>query len=220
MISILRQDKDFIAVTKPEGLSSHNEPGADILSIVGKQLNVKSLFLVHRLDKETSGVILLTEKSQLVGPLQQAMQNKIYLCVGRKKWSGSAATGLWSWPLSDKAEGRKNPQGPSGLRKPCESQFEVLDFNSYLTAFRVQIHSGRTHQIRKHAALAGHALLGDGRYNDPNYNQMISEKYQSSRLFLHASELKLNWGGEVIKLISPLPNDFKQLGLNALSSAE
>lgn len=219
MIQILLRHKDFIAVDKPEGLSAHNEPGADILSLVQRQLDLKELHLVHRLDKETSGVLLLTEKSQLVDLLQKAMQEKVYLCVGRKKWSGSESSGLWCWPLSDKAEGRINPQGPVALRKPCESQFEVIDSNAFMTAFRLKISSGRTHQIRKHTALAGHAILGDSRYNDPKYNRMISDRYQRSRMFLHASKLKLNWGGEVIDLTSPLPDDFKQLGLSVLSSA-
>lgn len=189
-----------------------------MISLTQQQLKAKELHLVHRLDKETSGVLLLTPDPRKIEALQQAMKEKIYVCVGRKKWDKLQTEGAWTWPLTDKAEGRQNPQGAAGLRKACESQFTVLDSNSYMTAFRVRILSGRTHQIRKHAALADHALVGDPRYNDKKYNEMIAEKYQTFRLFLHAAELSIEWSGESLRISAPLPVEFKQLGLGALSN--
>jgi len=119
--------------------------------------------------------------------------------------------GTWDAALSDKAEGRKNPQGLLKDRKPCSTDFEVLERNKYFTLVQCEIHTGRQHQIRKHAAFAGHSIVGDPRYNEPNYNTKIASVYETDRLFLHASYMKFKYHSTVYELSSHQPKEFKRL---------
>jgi tRNA pseudouridine65 synthase len=118
---------------------------------------------------------------------------------------------LWDWKLTDKAEGRKNPQGLSKDRKECETRVKVLQKNDYLTLVECEITNGRQHQIRKHAAVAEHPVVGDNRYNDPKYNERLAKRFGTERLFLHATELRIKLNGRDLVFTSPLPADFKNL---------
>ena len=194
-IEILFENLNFIVVNKPYGISVHNNEQAeenliDKLKIQGQW---DKLFPVHRLDKETSGLQILAKNSEAAGELAHEFQShsvkKIYhgICRGQMKLS----SGVWKQPLTDKAEGAKNPQGQSKDRVPCETDFKVINQNKYFTLCEFDLKTGRQHQIRKHCALNGHHLVGDTRYGEKKYNQMISSKYQTNRMFLHCSFLKI-----------------------------
>ena len=95
----------------------------------------------------------------------------------------------WSWPVSDKSEGRRNPQGESNQRKESLTEIKVIRKNKYFTEVEIILKTGRQHQIRKHSALAKHPLVGDPRYNDEKYNLNINKFYNDPRLQLEAEEL-------------------------------
>ncbi len=183
-----------MVVDKPAGLSVHNlEDPQNLLKVLEAQLAVKKLLPVHRLDKETSGVQILAfhpkAARQYAEQFEAKTTKKIYHGVLR----GSLETpeGIWSSPLTDKAEGRKNPQGLSKDRVPCETQFKKLQTNNYFSLSEFHLLTGRQHQIRKHAAMARHAIVGDPRYNDPKYNQKIAKLYTVERMFLHCSQIEI-----------------------------
>ncbi len=210
-LKILFQNADFVALDKPAGLSVHNvEDPQNLLDLAQTQLKVAKVYPVHRLDKETSGVQLLALNEAAARGLAEEFQQKnsvqkIYYGVLR----GSLKTqvGVWAQALSDKGEGRRSPAGVAKDRVPCETRFRVIRQSKYFTLCEFNLITGRQHQIRKHCALAEHALVGDPRYGDPKYNQRMSELYHEPRMFLHCSRVEIR--GQV--LASPLPECFERM---------
>ncbi len=201
------------AVNKLAGMSVHNDPQHDLLSVLQKQLGLTSaLHAVHRLDKETSGVILVAKDAATVHQLTQALQQpsaqKIYRALLRGAPKTSADSWIWSQPLTDKAEGRLNPQGKSQDRQACTTQVKKLRSTNYITEIHAQLVTGRQHQIRKHAAINKQAILGDPRYNDAKYNNMIQERYKVARMMLHAEILRFTWNENPLEIQAPTPKEF------------
>lgn len=208
MLDILFQDKDFIAINKPAGLSVHNaEDENNVLSLLEKQLQIEKLYPVHRLDKETSGTLILAFSSPAAKTLSDEFQNKTvqknYIAVLRGQLTTN--NGIWCKPLTNKAEGRSNPAGKSKDRIPCETRFHVIKSTPYFTLCEFQLITGRRHQIRKHAALAKHEIVGDSIYGIPKYNKKIASTFEIERMCLHCSMLVIL--GQ--KIESPIPQCFE-----------
>lgn len=209
-LKILHRDPAWLALDKPSGLSVHNtEDGDNLLNRLVGRLQVESLFPVHRLDKETSGVQIIALNESSARELAQAFQSrtvkKIYCGVLRGVLKDKA--GSWTLPLTDKAEGRDNPAGISAKRVPCETGFKVIDENRYVTLCEFNLITGRQHQIRKHAALMKHAILGDPRYGDRKYNSKIASVYGVQRMFLHCESIDI--AGQ--HLTAPRPEIFGEV---------
>lgn len=205
---ILFQNKDFVAVDKPAGISVHNnEDPQNLLGVLLSQLSLEKLCPVHRLDKETSGiqVIALNEKAAktLAEEFEKKTVKKIYLGLLRGELKDEEGT--WKQALSDKGEGRRNPAGVAKDRVNCETQYKVLNKSKFFTLCEFNLITGRQHQIRKHAAVANHAIVGDPRYGDDRYNKKMAELYKTKRMFLHCTQLELQ--GHTLK--SPMPEGFQ-----------
>lgn len=214
--SIIFQSSEVVVVDKPAGLSVHNDAGKDLVSLLSQGLQ-QAVYPVHRLDKETSGVQLLALSSEAARHYAEAFQTKtngnnsegsvqkIYLGVicGTLKED----QGVWSQPLSDKAEGRENPIGKAEDRVPCETRFKILQRNTFFSLCEFDLITGRQHQIRKHCALAGHALAGDPRYGNPKYNSKLQKLYGTDRMFLHCQALQV--GAQMFE--AQPPKDFGKL---------
>lgn len=210
MINILENlDDKIIFVEKPYGMSVHNEPGKDLQSLLEKQLG-KKIHLVHRIDKETSGLVCIALDAKSAAEFAEMYQSKTIkkmytgLCRGRFKEN----QGQMNFAISDKAEGRKNPQGLAKDRKESLTEYEVIKSNDYFSLVSFRILSGRQHQIRKHCALLRHPLLNDPRYNDEKYNERMQSIYTTSRMMLHASAIEFERSGTKHKIVSQLPDDF------------
>jgi 23S rRNA-/tRNA-specific pseudouridylate synthase len=172
---------------------------------------------VHRLDRETSGTLLLSTNRTVASRLQTAFAEhqteKFYLCLTRakKKSPGESAAGeqgSWTYPLSDKAEGRRKPQGSGPDRKAARTDFQVLSSNAFLSLVFIELGTGRQHQIRRHALLAGQEVCGDKRYGDLRYLQNLQKRFGFSRLMLHAVSLRLKTAFEKIEVVSSPPLEF------------
>ncbi len=206
----LFENADLFVIEKPSGLSVHNDNPSDpsVLTLLGG-----NPFLVHRLDKETSGLLLLAKNKVAAIELANQFQNhrikKIYHALLRGAIPEPSVH--WQWALTDKAEGRKNPQGAVSERKVCDTKGRVLKTNGYISMLEVQIKTGRQHQIRKHAAIAEHPVIGDPRYNDLKYNEKIAQRFDTKRMFLHASLLEFDWKGKKVTMESTLPAEFEKL---------
>jgi RluA family pseudouridine synthase len=215
-LHLVLQTAEIIVVDKPFGLSVHNSEGDhNVLELASSELGIPKLYPVHRLDKETSGLQILALNEQAASKWGKVFEGhqvqKVY--VGLLRGAMKHAEGEWTWPLTDKGEGRKNPQGVQAQRKPCKTTFRVLESNKYFSLSEFVIHTGRQHQIRKHAAMSGHALVGDARYGDPKYNDRMAAIYRTPRMFLHAVRLSTD-----VERVFPqgrveceLPEDFKRL---------
>ncbi|OFZ30226.1 MAG: hypothetical protein A2622_10320 [Bdellovibrionales bacterium RIFCSPHIGHO2_01_FULL_40_29] len=188
MIQILQENDFFIVLNKPPGVSVHNEKPS-LLDFLQSQK--RPPHFVSRLDRETSGLMIVAKTALLHETLSEALQQgtKTYRALLRNQWRESESN-QWAWPLTDKAEGRDNPQGKTAERLPCESHVQVIRSNKFFTEAAITILTGRQHQIRKHSALAKHPIVGDGRYNDKKYNDMIADRYKISRMWLHAECLQ------------------------------
>lgn len=209
-VQILFKNNDFLAVNKGAGKSVHNcEDTDNLLSTIQAEMGISLLFPVHRLDKETSGIQLIALNKDCARDLADEFQGrrveKIYTGIIRGQLT--VGEGVWNKPLTDKGEGRRNPEGLLRDRVSCETKFQVLKSNRYFSLCKFVLITGRQHQIRKHTALAKHPLIGDSRYGELKYNRMIQDRYQTGRMFLHCSFLKIN--GQTIEC--PAPADFDKI---------
>ncbi len=216
----LFQSRDLLVIDKPSGLSVHNAgPGeTDVISSACREFQVSQVFPVHRLDKETSGVQVLALNEKAAREWAERFQTREVTKIYRAIVRGNLArpSGTWNKPLTDKAEGRMNPQGPAGNRVPCETHFQVLDQNRYFSLIELDLRTGRQHQIRKHSALDRHAIVGDPRYGDKAYNSKMAKLYETDRLFLHCHRLSF----ENLIWESPMPEAFAKLMAPSGTSAK
>lgn len=213
--SILSDSKDLMVINKPAGLAVHGGSGVSLgliealRHIFGEQ---QYLELVHRLDRETSGCILVAKKRSVLRFLQEQFRqdkqiNKIYLALVKGRWANRRQ--IIDAPLaknhlqSGERIVRVNPEG-----KASKTVFEVVEYlGDTATLMQVRPVTGRTHQIRVHAQSVGHPLAADEKYGDDNFNREIKES-GIKRLFLHAASLEFKiMDGSIQKSEAPLPQD-------------
>lgn len=209
-IPIIFQNDEIVAVEKPIGISIHNtEDVANLLSILEDQLKTKKLYPVHRLDKETSGVQIFARNELSARKFAEQFQGDLVAkkYVGVLRGQLNVSQGVWRNALSDKAEGRVNPAGLARDRVKCETRFRVVQTSKFFTKCEFDLITGRQHQIRKHAVIAGHAIVGDSRYGDSNYNRRIHDLYNNGRMFLHCHSLEI----ADLTLIAQEPAEFAAL---------
>lgn len=216
-LPIIAQGPSWLVINKPSGVSVHNDP-QDVVQLLRKQLKAgtfEDIHPVHRLDKETSGLLLIALNAKTAKDLAEKFQardcEKIYFALLRGSISDSEIWQSWNQPISDKAEGRKNPQGLAKDRVEARTDFHVVKSSQYFSLIEVKLMTGRQHQIRKHSALAKHSIIGDARYGDPKYNERIAGLYGTERMFLHAARLRISIDGKEHVFEAPLPEDFEKL---------
>ena len=212
MIQIVEENHHFIVVNKPPGMSVHNQKPSlvDELNALNKPIH-----FISRLDQETSGLMLIAKDPELHESLSLALQEgtKQYRALLRSPWKKEEKSVTWDWSLTDSAEGYKNPQGISANRVDCITKVQIIRSNQFFTEITATILTGRQHQIRKHAALAKHPVVGDKRYNEGKYNKQIENFYQNSRMLLHAEKLQFSFKKKDYEFKNPLKLDqfFKEI---------
>jgi 23S rRNA pseudouridine955/2504/2580 synthase len=219
--SILFENDDCMVVNKPSGLAVHGGSGLHFgLLDIAKAIRPKQdyLELVHRLDRETSGCLILAKNRKTLTFLHdQFKQGKVikkYLTGVAGTWKGGKKT--VSAPLKKNVmQGGERMVEVQADGKSAVSHFTPLQQYHQLCLMEVELETGRTHQIRVHAAYAGHPVAGDKKYGDRQYNQWIKGK-GLGRLFLHSHWLELLLPGqdETIQLTTPLPSDLKTVLTN------
>lgn len=197
----------WLIANKPSGMSVHNDPGNDLSTMLARYLQTTpkasaavaydtsyGLHPVHRLDRVTSGLILLSCRKDVFETLSLQMREgtatKEYIALVHGPVPLSDGWRLWDWPLTPKSAGRRNPQG-QGRRKPCRTQYRVIDQSRHYSMITCRLLTGRTHQIRRHAALAGHPVVGDTRYGSSRSFKYLEKNRNFKRLGLHAAALTI-----------------------------
>jgi len=207
------QDDDVIVLDKPSGLAVHGGSGIAfgvVETLRGFEPRA-SYELVHRIDRDTSGCLVLAKNRRTL----LALHTQFREGAVRKRYD-LVVTGHWpdGTRVVDKPLARYAlPNGERRVRisadgEPARTDFSVegrLDEATWLAAHPK---TGRTHQIRVHAAAAGHPVLGDDKYAH-------GKARSHSRLMLHASELLLTIGGKRTRFKAPLPREFDGLGVVA-----
>jgi 23S rRNA pseudouridine955/2504/2580 synthase len=227
---LLLEDDWLIAIDKPAGVAVHGGSGVSFGVI--EQLRqarpaAKFLELVHRLDRETSGILLVAKKRSALTHLQDQFREretgKTYLALVAGAWPASKK--VIDLPLHKylQADGERRVKvvakdDPDGMRSITLVKVarRVTLGEGVFTLLEVTIKTGRTHQIRVHLASQGHPIAGDDKYGDFDLNRSL-QKQGLKRMFLHAWRLQFNHpaSGERIELVSALPPDLKKFADHA-----
>ncbi len=215
--AIVFEDARLLALNKPSGLASHGGSGISWGAIEAlRALRPKeSLELVHRLDRDTSGLLIIAKKRSALTELQALLREDHGAGI-RKRYlallSGRMPNGQMSVdaPLHvGLRQGGERHVQVNSSGKPSKSHFNVLERRGGQSYCEVRIETGRTHQIRVHAQHIGHPVAGDDKYGDEAANRRLREQIGLRRLFLHASTLEftLDAGKAPYLLTAPLAAD-------------
>jgi 23S rRNA pseudouridine955/2504/2580 synthase len=214
---ILFEDERLLVVDKPAGAAVHG--GSGVRSGLIDQLRMQRpqtpfLELVHRLDRETSGCLMIAKKRSALRTLHELLREgeveKRYLALVAGDWANASVVDA---PLdTSHRRGAERVVRVQAEGKASVSRFRPVQRFKTATLVEVETLSGRTHQIRVHAAHAGHPLAGDTKYGDEDFNTM-ARAAGLRRLFLHAHLLGFTWpeSGQEVSVSSPLPETLRAL---------
>jgi 23S rRNA pseudouridine955/2504/2580 synthase len=210
--AILLEDDDLLVINKPSGLAVH--AGSQITQGLIEAMRIlradlTSLELVHRLDRDTSGCLLLAKNRSALLNLQQQMlehdMNKRYLTLLKGSWGMEQKTVDAPLQKNTVSSGERMVRvDPTG--KHAESLFIPIECFPEAQLTEVVIFTGRTHQIRVHAQHIGHPLSGDEKYGERDFNKAMKQM-GLKRLFLHAWKLGIHHptSGEPLMIEAPIP---------------
>jgi len=211
--SIIVKDKKFIILNKPVGMASHGGSGISLGVIeTFRQIDrtYKEAQLVHRLDKDTSGCLVIALRKSILREFHKEIRegsvDKDYIALVKGRWPESIKTVevslLKDRLKSGEREVQIDPRGKNSI-----SHFEVVTAKKTLSLVKCRIITGRTHQIRVHATHSGHPIVGDIKYGDKNFNKTL--KSDINRMMLHAHKIKFK--NMKIEAKTEIPHDFTQL---------
>lgn len=209
--AIVYEDKALIVLNKPAGIAVHGGSGLNYGVIEAfRQLrpDAKDLELVHRLDRDTSGLLMIAKKRSMLRHLHEQLRgdgvDKRYMALVRGHWATAKKQVNAPLQKSNLRSGERMVE-VDGEGKEALTLFRVLRrFGDFATLVEAKPVTGRTHQIRVHAKHAGHSIAGDSKYGDDDFTREIRE-LGGKRLFLHAYELHVPLPeGGVLKLEAPV----------------
>ena len=221
---VLMEDEALIAIDKPAGVAVHGGSGVSF-GVIEQLRRARpastNLELVHRLDRETSGVLLVAKKRSALKNLQDQFRDretgKTYLALVLGLWPSNKKvidSPLFKYTVETGAgEGERrvkvvDKDDPNGMRSI--TLVRVARTVGPYTLLEVTIKTGRTHQIRVHLASQGHPIAGDDKYGDFDHNKLL-HKMGLKRMFLHAWQLKFQHpqSHRPVSLQAPLPPELK-----------
>jgi 23S rRNA pseudouridine955/2504/2580 synthase len=209
---VVFEDESLLVINKPAGVAVHGGSGLSfgVIELLRRQRPLaKFLELAHRLDRETSGLLIIGKRRVALNAVQDAMREgqmeKRYLAL---------ASGRWMNPVQHIRLALHKYLTPDGERrvavnaegKPSHSIVRLVQRWERYSLVEVELKTGRTHQIRVHMQSQGFPLLGDDKYGDFGLNKTLARE-GLSRMFLHAALLRLRHpvSGEMLELKAPLP---------------
>jgi 23S rRNA pseudouridine955/2504/2580 synthase len=222
--AIIRETDRLIVVNKPAGIAVHGGSGVSfgIIEALRAARPEETLELVHRLDRDTSGCLLVARKPAALRVLHAMMRDgqieKGYLALLKGPWDlGKKRIDL---PLNTEGRvgGERTVRVQAGGKSAVSTFSPVQFFRNVASMVEVDLDTGRTHQIRVHAAHVGHPVAGDDKYGDQDFNARLREQ-GLTRMFLHAHRISFDWpnGGD-FSASAPLPADLAAV-LDALGES-
>jgi 23S rRNA pseudouridine1911/1915/1917 synthase len=210
-LRIVHQDDWLAVVDKPAGLVVHPAPSHrgptlvdELAGILGGGGDPERPGIVHRLDKGTSGLLVVARDEATHAALQRLVREReverVYLALAGGRLA--SRTGTIDAPIGRAARQRHRMAVSGAASRQARTHFEVLELLPRETYLEARLETGRTHQIRAHFAAIGHPLSGDVTYGG-------AERYGLERQFLHAHRLSFAHphGGQTVSFTSPLPDD-------------
>ncbi|HEY6513468.1 MAG TPA: RluA family pseudouridine synthase [Burkholderiaceae bacterium] len=225
---ILYEDEQLVAVDKPAGVAVHGGSGVSfgvIEQLRRARPQARFLELVHRLDKQTSGVLLLAKKRSALTALQEQFRSratdKTYAALVIGAWPASKKVIDVALHKSTAADGVRRVRAVDADDEAGRRSITLVKVARRCEAYtllEVNIKTGRTHQIRVHLAHEGHAIVGDDQYGDFELNRQLARGeglagVRFARMFLHARRLAFDHpgNGSRIELQAPLPAECVRL---------
>ncbi|MDR1709912.1 MAG: RluA family pseudouridine synthase [Candidatus Accumulibacter sp.] len=212
-IPIVFEDEAMLAVDKPAGLAVHGGSGVSfgvIEALRAQRPEARFLELAHRLDRETSGLLLVAKKRPALNALHAMFReggraDKRYLLLARGRWLESERrVDLPLLKYTSNADERRVRVSNEG--KPSLTVFRLLARWQQASLLEAQLRTGRTHQIRVHCAHLGFPIAGDEKYGDFDFNRALARE-GLKRMFLHAWKMRFPHpaSGQTLTLEAPLP---------------
>lgn len=217
--SFIYEDENLLAINKPAGLAVH--PGSRVSYGVIEVLrairpNAPYLELVHRLDRETSGCLLIAKNKHTLNALHDLLRNadvdqneveKTYYLLVKGEWD--LGNKVVNTPLQTKGP-NSEVDDQKNQWKDALTIFHPVEYFNGFTLLNAQIKTGRTHQIRLHAAQTGFPVVGDSKHGDFAFNREC-RKQGFKRMFLHAAEIsfQLPNGRQRMTLSAPMDDELK-----------
>jgi 23S rRNA pseudouridine955/2504/2580 synthase len=224
--SIIHEDADLMVLNKPAGVAVHGGSGTShgvIEALRAARPELGELDLVHRLDRETSGCLIVAKRRaalrDLHAQLREGRAEKRYLALVCGKWDLGRKRIELPLATGERRGGERHVAVRSHGELAVSTFRPVQFFGTVATLMEVEIGTGKTHQIRVHAAHAGHPVAGDDKYGDRERNAAL-RAYGLSRMFLHAASIGVTRPGtlEPLQVSAPLGDDLRAV-LDALLKA-
>ena len=202
-IEVVHEDKHLIVVDKPAGLVTHPAPGHHGVTLA--ELLPEGARVVHRLDKDTSGLLLVARSNEAHAALQRMMKAREVTreYVALVEGHPDAESGTIDAPIGRDRGNRTVMSTRTDRARDAVTHFEVVERLPRTAMLRVRLETGRTHQIRAHLAAIGHPVAGDPQYG----GRASGSRLGLQRQFLHASSLMFRhpFGGEWVRCESKPP---------------
>ncbi|MGE0373421.1 MAG: RluA family pseudouridine synthase [Gammaproteobacteria bacterium] len=217
--SVIHEDEDVMVLDKPAGMAVHGGSGLRfglIEALKEMRPACPEISLVHRLDRFTSGCLLVAKNRAMLPALQDQFRTerveKQYLTLVKGRWQGGARTVTLSLHKGRLQSGERMVQVDDEEGKEAESRFIPVETFAVASLMQVMLKTGRMHQIRVHAAGVGHPVAGDEKYGDPEFNRSMRD-LGLKRIFLHAQALSFYHPrtGRLMSLSTPLPDTLRQV---------
>lgn len=226
--AVISEDPRLLVLDKPAGIAVHGGSGLSfgVIEALRGLRPKEELELVHRLDRETSGCLLVARKRSALRTLHELMREglveKRYLTLVKGHWN-LGHTKIDQPLRTDTRSGGERHVRVHSSGKEAISEFRPVQwFGKRATLLEVSLHTGRTHQIRVHAAHVGHPVAGDVKYGDEAFNSEM-KALGLNRMFLHAHSVSFEWPqgahGGLFSASAPLPAELSA-AIDALGGAQ
>jgi 23S rRNA pseudouridine955/2504/2580 synthase len=212
--AIVHEDPQLLVVDKPAGMAVHGGSGVSfgVIEALRTARPDETLELVHRLDRDTSGLLLIARKPAVLRTLHALLREgrveKRYLALVKGKWELGAKRIDVPLRTDIRVGGERTVKADASGKESVSLFKPVQFFGKHASLVEVGLETGRTHQIRVHAAFAGYPLAGDVKYGDPDFNEKM-KAHGLKRMFLHAHQVSFVWpeSGMEFSVSAPLPAD-------------
>src|SRR5579871_1106810 len=212
--ALIFEDRRLLVIDKPSGIAVHGGSGRSfgVIEALRASRPDESLELVHRLDRDTSGCLAIARDratlTALHALIREGGMHKTYLALVAGSWQLGAKRIEAPLATDERRHGERHVRVAQAGKESVSLFRPVQFFGAAATLMEVDIPTGRTHQIRVHAAYAGHPVLGDDKYGDRARNAEFAA-YGLKRMFLHAHSLAFEWPGSGVPfhVSAPLPSE-------------
>jgi 23S rRNA pseudouridine955/2504/2580 synthase len=221
--AVIHEDDRLLVLDKPSGVAVHGGSGLSfgVIEALRASRPEQTLELAHRLDRDTSGVLLVAKRAsalrELHALLREGAVQKSYLVLVAGRWQLGHKN--IDAPLrTDLRVGGERTVKVDAHGKQARTEFKLIEhYGARASLLEAILHTGRTHQIRVHAAYCDHPVAGDEKYGDAAFNETLA-RAGLTRMFLHAHSCSFSWpgGGSDQSFSAPLPAQLKVV-LDALS---